>query len=332
MLQLDSPWWLLLLPLPWLALHWLPAYREGRTSVRVPFTAEFSTQLAGARNPGAEPGQRLQRLTHWLVWLLLLFAAARPVELAPPLVIQQPTRDLVLAIDLSESMATRDYQDPDGERTDRLSAVKAVVNEFIQQRHDERIGLVVFGNAAFPQAPPTRDHDTVQRLLVETAVGMAGPNTAVGDAIGVSLRLLEASDASDKVLILLTDGHDTASRMAPTQAAAIAARQRLTIHTIAVGDTEAEGSDRVDLATLQEVARITNGQFLKAGDSDTLAQVYRQLDALTPHQSRTLSYQPRTDLFWLPLGLALALLLSVAVAGLIRARCERRSADRTRLP
>src|SRR5262249_273325 len=163
-----------------------------------------------------------QRLLAPVVWALLVAAMARPQWMEPPLEHVEPARDLVLAVDLSQSMQTTDFVGPDGARTDRLTAVKRVVDDFVARRKTDRIGLVVFGQAAFPQAPLTLDHAGVRALLAETRIGMAGPQTAIGDAIGVAIRMTEHSTMPEKVLVLLTDGNDTASRVPPAQAAAIA--------------------------------------------------------------------------------------------------------------
>ncbi|MDX1755222.1 MAG: VWA domain-containing protein [Marinobacter sp.] len=310
MLQFDYPWLLLLAPLPWLGYRLLPAYREEQAALRVTYASDLHAALQGAGEVEKTTREYRWLIAYWLVWLLLLVAAARPVELAPPLVAQEPTRDLVLAIDLSQSMTTTDYRRADGTNTDRLSAVKSVVSDFIQNRRDDRIGLLVFGDRAFVQATPTRDHATVARLLADTSSGMAGPSTALGDAIGLTTRLLEkADDAVDKVLILLTDGNDTASRVTPEQATTIAARHGIRIHTIAVGDPQTQSDDKVDVESLSAIAKATGGQFFLASDRQALASVYQTLDRLTPHQAKTLSFQPRIEWFWLPVALSLGLLL-----------------------
>lgn len=323
--HLEAPWWLLLAPLPWLIRRWLPPYRASQASVRVPFTRTIAATVS---QPAAAPERANAHRLYWLVWLLLLLAVCRPVVLAPPIEIHRPVRDLVLAIDISESMATPDYELADGRRTDRLSAVKTVVERFIAQRPNDRVGLVVFGSAAFPQAPPSQDHRVITRLLAEVETGMAGPKTAIGDAIGVTLRLLAASTATDKVLIVLTDGSDNASQLAPEQAAAVAVGHNLTVHTIAVGDPAATGQAELELSVLRQIARITGGQFFLATDQRNLTKVYQTLDAITPHQVQTLSFQPRHDVFWWPLALALGLLLAVNGLGLTQEWWHHRRANR----
>lgn len=308
MWQFDYPWLLLLLPLPWLGYRWLPPYVEARSALRVPFFDAISR--ASGQKPGV-PGSRhntWQLLLHCLVWCLLTVAIARPVLVEPPQQHEEPVRDLMLAIDISQSMQTVDLKNTDGQPVSRMSAVKAVVQDFIRQRTKDRLGLVVFGSGAYPQAPLTLDHASLTLLLDQTDVGMAGPNTAIGDAIGLSLKLLEQAKEPEKVLILLTDGNDTSSAITPAHAAEMAAARGVVIHTIGIGDPEAKAEAKVDLQSLQQIATATGGRFFRAEDRESLQQVYATLDQLTPHQVKTLTHYPKRDLFWWALGAALLLL------------------------
>jgi Ca-activated chloride channel family protein len=178
------------------------------------------------------------------------------------------------------------------------------------------MALIVFGTQAYLQAPLTEDLRTITDLLDRTEVGMAGPHTALGDAIGLSIRTFEASDIDQRLLILLSDGTDTASRMSPVNAAEIAKGQGVEIYTIGVGDPNASGEDRVDLATLQDVASRTGGEYFFASDGEALAQVYDRIDELAPREVETLSYRPRQSLAWVPLALA-ALIGTATVAFLV---------------
>ncbi|WP_095112056.1 VWA domain-containing protein [Pseudomonas sp. Irchel 3H7] len=320
MWQLDYPWLLLLLPLPWLAYRYLPAYNEARSAVRVPFFAAMS------RAVGEAPGIVGNRRNHWqlllnvLVWALILLAAARPVFVEKPIERQQPVRDLMLAIDLSQSMETEDFTNASGAKINRLAAVKDVVQGFIDKRKDDRLGLIVFGTGAYPQAPLTLDHASLSLLLADTGIGMAGPNTAIGDAIGLSLKLLDKAHEQEKVLILLTDGNDTSSAITPDHAAEMAANKGVIIHTIGIGDPSASGEAKVNLSALEQIAKTTGGQFFRAEDRNALDQVYSTLDRLTPHQVKTLSHQPQRELFYWPLGVAVALLGLYHLGALLRVR------------
>ncbi|MFJ3007129.1 vWA domain-containing protein [Pseudomonas fluorescens] len=320
MWQLDYPWLLLLLPLPWLTYRYLPAYQEARSAVRVPFFGAMSRAVGETPSRVGNRHNRWQLLLNLLVWTLILLAAARPVFVEKPIERQQPVRDLMLAIDISQSMETEDFTNADGQKINRLAAVKQVVQGFINKRKDDRIGLIVFGSGAYPQAPLTLDHASLSLLLADTGIGMAGPNTAIGDAIGLSLKLLDKAHEQQKVLILLTDGNDTSSAITPDHAAEMAANKGVVIHTIGIGDPTASGEAQVNLHGLQQIAQTTGGQFFRAEDRTALDQVYSTLDRLTPHQVKTLSHQPQRELFHWPLGAALALLTLYHLGALLRPR------------
>jgi len=320
MWQLDYPWLLLLLPLPWLGYRYLPEYREARSTVRVPFFAAMSHAIGQRPNQPGSRGNRWQPLLNLLVWALLVLAASRPVWVEKPIERQEPVRDLMLAIDISQSMETTDFTGVDGQKISRLAAVKSVVHGFIKRRKEDRLGLIVFGTGAYPQAPLTLDHTSLSILLDETGIGMAGPNTAIGDAIGLSLKLLDQPHEQEKVLVLLTDGNDTSSAITPDHAASMAVAKGVIVHTIGIGDPDASGENKVDLQTLQQISSVTGGQFFRAQDRDTLDEVYSTLDQITPHQAKYFSHQPKRDLFWLPLGAAIALLFLYHLIALLSAR------------
>jgi Ca-activated chloride channel family protein len=320
MWQLDYPWLLLLLPLPWLAYRYLPAYNEARSAVRVPFFSAMSRAVGEAPSNVGSRRNTWQLLLNVLVWALILLAAARPVFVEKPIERQQPVRDLMLAIDLSQSMETEDFTNANGEKINRLAAVKEVVQGFIDKRKDDRLGLIVFGSGAYPQAPLTLDHASLSLLLADTGIGMAGPNTAIGDAIGLSLKLLDKAHEQEKVLILLTDGNDTSSAITPDHAAEMAANKGVIVHTIGIGDPSASGEAKVNLSALEQIAKTTGGQFFRAEDRNALDQVYSTVDRLTPHQVKTLSHQPQRELFYWPLGAAVALLALYHFGALLRVR------------
>jgi Ca-activated chloride channel family protein len=330
MWQLEYPWVFVLIPAPWLAYRLLPGYHEARSALRVPFFMPMS------RAVGQKPGKtstdgRWQLPLNALVWGLILVACARPVLVEKPLEREQPVRDLMLAIDISQSMQTQDYAAPDGRLIDRLAAVKAVVRDFITRRKDDRTGLIVFGTGAYAQAPLTLDHDSLLLLLDETRIGMAGPNTALGDAIGLTIKLLDQAHEQEKVLILLTDGNDTGSAITPDHAAKMASDRAIVIHTIGIGDPQGTGEAKVDVQTLQDIAQTTGGRSFLARDRDALQQVYATLDQLTPHKVKTFSHQPKRDLFWVPLGIGLSVLtvcqFFAAFWGPMTARSARRESD-----
>ncbi|WP_373380166.1 VWA domain-containing protein [Cupriavidus nantongensis] len=312
MYQFEYPWLFALLPLPLLLWWWLPPYREESPSVRLPFFGEVAsaaglTPAAGAVVPRRN---RLQWVLAPLAWVLVVTALARPQFLEAPVQKVQPARDLLLALDLSQSMDTRDFRDPSGALIPRVQAVRQVVSNFVARRPGDRIGLVVFGDAPYPLAPFTLDHQLVQALLADLLPGMAGPSTALGDAIGLGIKLFGHSEAPQRVMIVLTDGNDTASRMPPERAGGIARERKVVVHTIGIGDPNAAGEAKLDLDVLQRLAAQTGGRYFFGADQASLERIYATLDRITPHDQKTLSWRPRRELFMWPLGAALALVLA----------------------
>jgi Ca-activated chloride channel family protein len=311
-LTFDQLPWLLLLPLPLLMMWLWPAYRERLVTVRLPFLDRLArlTGQSTEASPDTAATPRGQRLLSWLVWILIVTALARPQWLEEPITRTEPARDLLIAVDLSGSMETEDFTDVDGRQVDRLTAVKAVLRDFLARREDDRIALIVFGSAAFVQLPFTADKAAVQQMLDETRVRMAGPKTMLGDAIGLAITLFERSEVPERLMILLTDGNDTGSQVPPVRAAEIARDRDVVIHTIGVGDpTRAGEEEALDEAVLKNVATTTGGSYFHAADRDELEQIYARMDELAPRKVETLSHQPRRDLFYWPVGAALLLTL-----------------------
>lgn len=328
MISLGLPWALLLLPLPLLVWWLAPPHRERVPALRFPFFRRIAETARAEPGPGAVvlARGRLQMAAAIAAWCLTVLAVAQPERVGEPVEITRSARDVVLAIDISGSMDARDFATPDGERKQRLAAVRDVVRGFVERRDGDRMALIVFGSKAYVQAPLTEDLGTIVDLLDRTEVGMAGPHTALGDAIGLAIRTFEASDIEQRLLILLSDGTDTASRMSPVNAAEIARDKGVAIFTVAVGDPQATGEERVDLATLKDVAARTGGQTFFAGDEAALDQVYQRIDELAPREVETLSWRPRQSLAHIPLAVA-ALIVAGAVAALhLGARPRRRAA------
>ncbi|MCB1494641.1 MAG: VWA domain-containing protein [Bauldia sp.] len=315
MISLGFPWALLLLPLPLLVWRFAPPHREQVPALRFPFFRHIVTAAGTEARAGAVvlSRTRLQMIAAIACWCLAVLALAQPERVGEPVEITRAARDIVLAIDISGSMDKRDFETPDGERKQRLAVVRDVVRTFIEGRQGERMALIVFGSKAYVQAPLTEDLDTILELLDRTEVGMAGPHTALGDAIGLSIRTFEASDVEQRLLILLSDGGDTASRMSPVNAAEIAAGEDVEIYTIGVGDPDATGEDRVDVATLRDIAARTGGEYFFADDEAGLNTVYERIDELAPREVETLSFRPRQSLAYIPLAVALLIGLGVVV-------------------
>jgi len=307
MFEFAYPWMFGLLLLPFFVRLLIKPYKEQREAVRVPFFEDLK------RITGRTPGKgavilRLrffQKLMLPLAWLLIVGALARPQWVEDPITRIEAGRDLMLAVDLSGSMETRDFLDAEGNRIDRLEAVKLVLDDFITRREGDRLALILFGTAAYLQVPFTQDYDTFRILLDEAQVRMAGPQTMIGDAIGLAIKLFEQSESENKVMILLTDGNDTGSKVPPSRAAGIAAKNGVTIHTIAMGDPTTVGEDELDADALQEISEITEGQFFMGMNREELDEIYRRLNELEPLEFETLSYRPRQQLFFYPIGIFL---------------------------
>jgi Ca-activated chloride channel family protein len=327
MLTFAYPWLLGLIVLP-LLLHWvLPAYRQTVAGVAVPFLGRLAALTGRQPAPGAVIVRPtlVQQVFLWAVWLCTVLALARPQWLEKPIIKTLPTRDLLLAVDLSGSMETRDFTDAAGQRVDRLTAVKGVLDDFLARRQGDRVGLIFFGSAAFVQAPFTEDLDACRSLLDEAQVRMAGPRTAFGDAIGLAITVFEYDEgARDRVLIALTDGNDTGSQVPPTKAAEIARDKQITIHTVAVGDPTAAGEEKLDEETLKAVAAATGGRYSHANDRAALAEIYTQLDALRTREVQTVSHRPRHELFHWPLGVGMLVSLAYHLAWAVRAGLRRK--------
>lgn len=298
MIEFAYPWLFLVLPLPLLAYFLLPTYKERKSSVKVPFFRRL-VELTGEKpSRGAVALERMLFQKAWLVisWGLIVIALAKPQHVGEPIVIEKSGRDLMIAVDLSGSMEATDFLDESGQQVDRLTAVKSVLTEFVAQRDHDRLGLIVFGDAPFLQAPFTEDHETWLTLLAETETGMAGMSTAFGDAIGLSIKAFENSDTENRVLIVLTDGNDTGSKVPPVDAAKVAEQLGMTIYTIAIGDPETTGEEALDVDTLQRISEITSGGYYQALDRTQLERVYQQINALEPAVFESLSYRPKQSL------------------------------------
>ena len=328
MLELAYPWALLLLLLP-LAMIPLPAYKESRDSVKVPFFDKL-VELSQVRpETGAMvlTRNRLQRFLVGLMWLCLVLAAAKPEWTAPPIEQQKSGRDLMIAVDLSGSMEAQDFTLPDGSSVNRLQAVKRVLADLANRRASDRLGLIVFGAAAYLQTPFTDDHQVWQQLLDETEIGMAGPSTVFGDAIGLAIRQFTQSDSDNRVLIMLTDGNDTGSTVPPVDAAKVAASYDVRIYTIASGDPSTVGEDALDMATIRRVSELTGGRSFEALDQQQMRDAYLTIGELEPELYESISFRPRQSLHWVPVALAMVLyLLYHGTMALITARA-RRAAD-----
>jgi Ca-activated chloride channel family protein len=308
------PWLLLLAPLPWLVRRLVPAATSQRAAVRAPFFQEWR-QMSEAQGGRSLGGGIVSSVSLWLLWLLLLVAAARPMWIGKPIELPNSGRDLMMAVDISGSMRIEDMQ-VGKSLVPRVDAVRQVGAQFISQRTGDRLGLILFGSKAYVQSPLSFDTTTVKRFLSEAQIGFAGEETAIGDAIGLAVKRLKERPAESRVLILLTDGQDTASSVKPLDAAQLAASLGIRIYTIGIGADaltlpglfgssfgarQVNPSAELDEEGLQQIAQLTGGQYFRARNPQELVNIYQMLDKLEPVEQETTLYRPRQALGYLPL-------------------------------
>jgi Ca-activated chloride channel family protein len=326
------PWLLLALPLPWVVRWLLPPARQAGAALKVPYGARLdaiATQAGHAHARGVG-------VLAWVAWGLLCMAAARPQQLGELVRPPQAGRDLMLAVDLSGSMSDEDMQ-LGGGLVDRLTAAKAVLADFLDRRSGDRVGLIVFGQKAYALTPMTLDLDTVREQLDDSVVGLAGRETAIGDAIGLAVKRLKPKTAAQpsskqNVLILLTDGVNTAGMLDPLKAAELARDNGVRIHAIAFGGEGGGlsvfgiplhlpgGGEDIDETTLKRIADLTGGKEFRARDTEQLAGIYAEIDRLEPVKRPGQSVRPRIERYPWPLGIGLACgLLAFAAPRRVRA-------------
>ncbi|MCR8922878.1 VWA domain-containing protein [Dasania sp. GY-MA-18] len=330
MLEFQLPWVFYCLPLPLLAYLLLPRAKQQQTAVRVPFY--HSLEVMQQQHSHKSQQRPLQLTGLVLCWLLLVTAAAQPTWIGDPIHLPTEGRDLMLAVDLSESMRMEDMQAGD-ELVNRLVAVKAVINDFVDRRAGDRIGLILFGSQAYIQAPLTFDRETVKRFMRESQIGFAGPATAIGDAIGLAVKRLRKRPGDKHVLILLTDGANTAGEVQPLAAAKFAAQHNITIYTVGVGADQLttpgffgssfgartiNPSKDLDEDTLQKIAALTGGKYFRAKNPKELLEIYRLVDELEPTEADAKTFRPSLSLFYWPLAVAVIISLITALLKLPR--------------
>ncbi len=312
MFEFAWPWIFLLAPLPWVLRLLLPPADSGDAALRIGFLDELQS-MSGRRARATLPSWR-QQAPLALLWLLLLCAAARPQWVGEPLPLPASGRDLLLAVDVSGSMDYADMQ-WDGEPISRLELVKRLLGDFIEDRRGDRVGLILFGSQAYLQAPLTFDRPTVRTWLDEALIGIAGKNTAIGDAIGLAVKRLRQRPAQSRVLVLITDGASNGGELDPMLAAQLAASEGVRVYTIGIGaDPQQSGvlgalgfSSGLDLdePTLRAIADATGGEYFRARNQAELEQIEHSLDRLEPVAQQPTLARPAQALYAWPLALAL---------------------------
>jgi Ca-activated chloride channel family protein len=330
MIGFDWWWGFLLLPLPWLLRAWLPAGEISQLTLAVPLLDGLKLSSTGLARPSLRP----EELCMWLFWICLVLAACRPFLLGDPISRTVSGRDLMLAVDISGSMNEADMT-INAKTASRIEVLKLVVGRFIERRQGDRLGLILFGTNAYTYVPLTFDLVALGKLLEDVSTGLAGRHTAIGDAIGLALKSMRKQHSSHKVLILVTDGSNTAGFENPIVAAQAAAQKGVTIYTIGIGSDirtleRIYGKNKIPTGValnervLASIAEVSGGRYFRATNLAALEQIYVELDKLEPLEYEYQSHQPRKELYLLPLGAGLLVMLIFLLAGLRRSRSESR--------
>lgn len=338
MWSLAWPWALLALPLPLVAALLLPEARGLRDAgLKVPALSQFGMLARRSKS---------EHLSNWriwvaaIAWILLVLAASRPEHVGDEVDVPVTGRNLMLAVDLSGSMDQKDFE-LGSRRVDRLTATKAVASDFIGRREGDRIGLILFGERAYLQVPLTLDRETVKTLLMEAFIGLAGEKTAIGDAITLAVKRIheQQKEPGDQVLVLLTDGANTAGEVDPLKAAELARQVGLRIYTIGIGAEQLEVSSLLggrrsinpsadlDEETLTRIADLTGGRYFRATDTASLQDIYKLLDELEPVEEPEAGFRPVRSLFFWPLGGAFILAAMLGALSLLQNLVANRRAE-----
>jgi Ca-activated chloride channel family protein len=327
MFTFQWPFLFLILPLPLLIRSLLPAKNDEPRSATPEIHFPHLDLLQNAFDSKAIPDKNKKPHWPWLfycAWALLVLALMRPQIVDQIKSAKTDGRDLMLAVDLSGSMQSFDFVN-EGEPLSRLDMAKKVVKDFVKKRAGDRIGLIVFGEHAYLQAPLTLDSKAVTQMLDNTVPGVAGDATAIGDAIGLAVKNLRKRPAQSRAIVLITDGEDNASTLPPLEAARLAKEYGIRIYTVVIGKEgsvpfpDGEGGltmveSHVDTTLTRKIAEITGGEFYRAIDSNSLVQIYDQIDSLQKSESEHPPILIRKPLYEYPIGLALGLFGLLAIA------------------
>ena len=306
MIEFSYPLVFLLLLAPFLIALSPLHYLSKRSALRISFMDDIRrVQGDKDKRSGISKATSTQKTMLFLVWVLVIIALAKPQWIGDPIVKEISQREILVAVDLSGSMATQDFKSQDGKEIDRLEAVKGVLSSFFKKREGEKIGLILFGSASFVQSPFTQDIKALNHLLSELQVGMAGPQTMIGDGIGLGVKMFRENNVTDRMLILMSDGDDTGSKIPPKTAAKLAAKNGVKIYSVAMGDPQNAGEHPIDTDTLKSITKETGGKFYYAWNSKELDDIYTEIDKLTPKKVKELSYRPIHELYMYTLSLAL---------------------------
>ena len=295
------------LPLPLLIRRFFPKYSDKESSLVVPFFHEVSEQFSTTQS----------RSILWLslailAWLSLVLASSRPQWIDEKVNVSVTGRDLLIALDISGSMQQMDFS---VSNTSRFEAVRQIAGDFMRRREGDRVGLILFGSQPYLYAPLTLDVDTVVEFLNGSQVGFAGQRTAIGDTIGFAVKVLRERPAENRILILLTDGENSAGSLEPLQAMQLAVEHGVRIFVIGIGPNY-EPSQRANPAfqsryVLPTIAESTGGVYFHASNSRMLEDVYKTIDRFEPIEGDEKTRTSVTELYPWPLGFSIFILAFV---------------------
>jgi Ca-activated chloride channel family protein len=318
-IEFAWPYIFLLTIFPWFIYKLLPPIQQNESAALcVPEMDDF----AGFQQRLSKASSSIFKTSFlFFIWLALITSAARPQWIGDVVEFPKSGRDIMLAVDLSGSMQIKDFKIK-GKLVDRLTAVKLIASDFIDRRKGDRIGLILFGTQAYLQTPLTFDLATVKQLLDETAIGLAGTETAMGDAIGLATKQLRDTPQASRVLILITDGNNNAGELLPEKAAELAAHENLKIHTVAIGSKHPQvqtalghmtlQSAEIDEKTLKLISEKTGGKYFRAYNTEELVKIYHHIDQLEIREEANQYFRPTIEMYQWPLAAAL-----LAMGGLL---------------
>ncbi len=299
MFELVWPWLLAFMPLPFVVWKLVPKSEARTASLRIPFYKAVTDE--------ALTGSMISKTALALAaaaWLFLVVACARPVWIEQTVKIPVTGRDLLIAMDLSGSMETADFAN---NRVTRFDAVRQIAGDFIERRVGDRVGLIVFGSQPYLYAPLTFDVKTVVEFLNGSRIGFAGKRTAIGDTIALASKVLRERSADNRILILMTDGENSAGTLTPSQSLQIAVEFGVRIFVIGIGPDHTLGSSDRSVNVLPHIAETTGGRYFHAANSKSLEEIYRQIDAFEPIEADERSFTKMQELY--PWSLATSMLL-----------------------
>lgn len=336
MFEFAYLWVWLLLPLPWLMRAVLPAAQHQQTPLALPKAARFISP-----RQVTQPASVKFWLLPTLVWLCLLATLAQPQWVGEPVPVTQERREMMIALDLSGSMQAEDMT-LHGRQVTRLQMAHSILADFIERRHGDRIGLIVYADDAYVYSPLTTDLKALAQLAREAQIGLAGQRTALGDAIALSFKTMEDSDSEPPIVLMLTDGINNSGSISTEEALRLAEHTSVRMHTIGIGSDEIviqglfgerriDPSAEMDEAFLQQIATATGGHYFRAHNEDEMRQIYALIDELEPIADDSQHLRPRYSLAHWPLGAGAALVVLMLVGRLVRTQQSRRKQVRHQL-